>query len=51
MVVAFGMFNPEGFYMTEAVRDALMNTPVESSELTLATVNSIDDYWSVRPLC
>lgn len=37
--------------MTEAVRDALMNTPVEEGDLTLASVNSIDDYWDVRCAC
>ncbi|KAH9277542.1 Polycystic kidney disease 2-like 1 protein [Echinococcus granulosus] len=47
VTIAFGMLDSKAFYMTEAVRDVLMNTPVEDSDLTLASVNSIDDYWDV----
>uniref|UniRef100_A0A0R3W376 PKD_channel domain-containing protein n=1 Tax=Taenia asiatica TaxID=60517 RepID=A0A0R3W376_TAEAS len=47
-LVAFGILDTKAFYMTEAVRDVLMNTPVEEGDLTLASVNSIDDYWNVR---
>lgn len=47
VLVAFGMLDSKAFYLTESIRDVLMNTPVKDSELTLGTVNSIDDYWNV----
>ncbi|VDL62075.1 unnamed protein product [Hymenolepis diminuta] len=47
VTIAFGMLDSKAFYMTETIRDVLMNTPVKNSELTLGTVNSIDDYWNV----
>ncbi|KAL5965302.1 Polycystin-2 [Taenia solium] len=47
VTIAFGILDTKAFYMTEAVRDVLMNTPVEEGDLTLASVNSIDDYWNV----
>ncbi|KAL5103963.1 Polycystic kidney disease 2-like 1 protein [Taenia crassiceps] len=47
VTIAFGIIDTKAFYMTEAVRGVLMNTPVEDGDLTLASVNSISDYWSV----
>ncbi|VDN98329.1 unnamed protein product [Rodentolepis nana] len=47
VTIAFGMLDPKAFYMTESIRDVLMNTPLEDADITLGTVNSIDDYWKV----
>ncbi len=46
-IVAFGILDPNGFYLTQAVRDVLMESSVDGKELTMSSVNSIDDFWEV----
>ncbi|VDD75321.1 unnamed protein product [Mesocestoides corti] len=44
---AFGIMDSKAFYMTQAVRDVLLNRPVPDEDLTMSSVNSIDDLWKV----
>lgn len=45
--VAFGMLDGNAFYMTQTIKDALIESTIDGEELSMSKVNSIDDYWEV----
>ncbi|VDL91743.1 unnamed protein product [Schistocephalus solidus] len=48
--MAFGILDRNAYHMTHTMQEALMNSKVEGEKLSLATANSIEDFWKPRPI-